>query len=114
MMTQMSRDSLAGAGAGDHGRGAAADHRHNQRAAWLAAVARLRLDRADRLVAGHIAEAADRNGRTCKTVAELAESCWLSITILTEVLADLSSRALLARGGDRLALVLPDGGPACG
>jgi hypothetical protein len=109
MMTQMSRDSLDGDGDGDgdDGRGAAADH-------WLAAVAHLRLDRFARLVAGHIAEAADRNGRARKSAAELAENCWLSITVFTEVLADPSRRELFARDGDRLALLLPDGGPACG
>jgi hypothetical protein len=72
---------------------------------WAAVVARLPLDRATHLVAGHIADSADGHGRVRADAAAVAAACCLPITVVADAIADLASHGLVARdGGGRLVL----------
>ncbi|TFV67225.1 UNVERIFIED_ORG: hypothetical protein E4P37_03445 [Bacillus sp. AZ43] len=66
---------------------------------WAAVVARLPLDRATHLVAGHIADRADGHGRVRSDAATIAAACCLPITAAADALANLASRCLVARDG---------------
>jgi hypothetical protein len=81
------------------------------RGAWTATIARERLDRATRLVAGQLADRADHRSRVRIDVATLADSCCLSVTAVAGGLADLASRQLVARDGRVLVLTAPEEGP---
>ena len=75
-------------------------------AAWAAAVGRVPLTAGGRLVVGQLADRA-RDGRVRVTPGALAASCCLRVTEVSDVLADLASRGLLAQDGLELVLTRP-------
>jgi hypothetical protein len=75
-------------------------------AAWAAAVGRLPLTAAGRLVVGQLADRA-RVGRVRVAPGALAASCCSQVTEISDVLADLASRGLLAQDGLQLVLTRP-------
>ena len=78
---------------------------------WAAAVTRQPLTTAARLVAGQLADRADRHGRVRTTVGDLAACTCLPVTAVADALADLASRQLVARDGRELVLTRPGGTP---
>ncbi len=77
------------------------------RSEWVRDVARLPLTTAGRLVAGALADRADRTGRVKVSTATLASCTCLPITITADAVADLASHGMLARDGRDLVLTTP-------
>lgn len=70
------------------------------------------LSSAGRLIVGQLADRASPRGRVRVSAADLAACCCLSVSAVSDALADLTSRGLLGRDGGALVLVLPiEGSP---